>query len=79
MNPLNYQPTILPALMVFIGKIRLSYFLELKQPPKPRLLLALESKIMKDIKKFGISDDTSNPLRLQVQHVSKYVYLGYAL
>ncbi|EUB60152.1 Cleavage and polyadenylation specificity factor subunit [Echinococcus granulosus] len=38
---------------------------KLKPPPKPRFLILLENKIMRDMKKLGISEDTSDPLRLQ--------------
>ncbi|CDS35683.1 translin associated factor X interacting protein [Echinococcus multilocularis] len=39
---------------------------KLKPPPKPRFLILLENKIMRDMKKLGISEDTSDPLRLQL-------------
>ncbi|KAL5969334.1 Translin-associated factor X-interacting protein 1, partial [Taenia solium] len=38
---------------------------KLKPPPKPRFLVLLENKIMRDTKKLGISEETSDPLRLQ--------------
>uniref|UniRef100_A0A5K3EX88 TSNAXIP1_N domain-containing protein n=1 Tax=Mesocestoides corti TaxID=53468 RepID=A0A5K3EX88_MESCO len=39
---------------------------KLKPPPKPKFLALLEHKILRDMKKLGIPEDTSNPLRLQL-------------